>query len=249
MDFELERELVRLFWECVSAHCAAVQAIVTGPGDKAAPPEDAKKLHKGVAKRTRKRRPPGKKAAEREARDAEDALPNQSLAMFHFSRLRIFLKEIADWTASLPAAPGGLVSQIGSVCHDLLDRARTAPDLVALLAESNLRLLGAEGLLLVQPGEPAGSQPIEEGGAPAKVATRQARPVPAGTIDPWKEGGKARRGSIDGRMLDAILKDPTAIAWTAVRWAEHLKCARSSVTAAQTWKELQTIRREQKQDG
>ncbi|MGI6414352.1 MAG: hypothetical protein ACOX1P_01685 [Thermoguttaceae bacterium] len=249
MDFELERELVRLFWECVSAHCAAVQATMTGPADETVTPEGAKKLQKGAAKRTRKRQPSGTEGAEREARGAEDALPNQSLAMFHFSRLRIFLKEIDDLTASPPAAPAGLVSQIGAVCSDLLDRARTAPDLVALLAESNLRLLGAEGLLLVQPDEPAGSQPIEEGGAPAKVATRRARPIPAGTIDLLEEAGKGNRGSIDGRMLDAILKDPTAIGWTAVRWAEHLKCARSSVIATQTWKELQTIRKEQRQDG
>ena len=66
-----------------------------------------------------------------------------------------------------------------------------------------------------------------------------------GVVSP-EGGGKSPTGkgkNINGRMLDAIQEDQEALGWNSRQWAEHLKCAKSSVVETKTWKDLQ-MRRE-----
>jgi hypothetical protein len=52
-----------------------------------------------------------------------------------------------------------------------------------------------------------------------------------------------RRLSVNARMLETIQTNPDAMGWNSMRWARHLKCAKSSVVDTQTWKDLK-MRRE-----
>lgn len=252
MEFELERELTALFWECVSAHCAAVQAAAATRGDDSAQPKEVESRRKKVAATARQKRPLINKSAKKETSRSGDGFSGQSLTMFHFSRVRIFLKEIGERTSAVPKAAGEVVNRIESVCLRLARRARTVPELVTLLADSNLRLLGAEGLLVVEPGgnlvARIGSQIAPCRQQPAEIPPRGSERIGRSAAGRLGSRPKGKRKSINGRMLHAILKNPKAIGWTAVRFAGQLKCAKSSVIATQTWKELQIIRKQKRDD-
>lgn len=250
MDFSLEKELTALFWECISLHCAAVQTTAAAAGHETELRKVAGKAGRSGATGAKKRHSVGSGAG-RESSAAGDAFSRQSLVTYHFSRLQVFLKEMEEIAASVPEGIDGVVSRIESVCLALMDQARTVPDLVSLVTESSLHVLGAEGLLLVQPGENAaawtGGQRAERRREPAEAAARGSEAVQQDTIGLVERIPKGKRKSVNGRMLHAILKNPKAIGWTAVRWAAHLKCARSSVVATRAWKELQLIRKSQRQ--
>jgi hypothetical protein len=53
----------------------------------------------------------------------------------------------------------------------------------------------------------------------------------------------AKRKNINARMLETIQMNPDAMGWSSEKWRVHLKCAKSSVVATPTWKDL-LIRRD-----
>jgi hypothetical protein len=74
------------------------------------------------------------------------------------------------------------------------------------------------------------------------AAERKAPPESASerNADPdLPAGPKVRRScGINARMLETIQSNPDAMGWSCPRWATHLKCAKSSVVATETWKDL-----------
>jgi hypothetical protein len=51
-----------------------------------------------------------------------------------------------------------------------------------------------------------------------------------------------RKLSVNARMLETMQQNPESHGWSAFRWSEHLKCAKSSVASTQTWRELALVR-------
>jgi hypothetical protein len=54
------------------------------------------------------------------------------------------------------------------------------------------------------------------------------------------------KGTVNQRMLEWMQKDPEAMGWKCRQWAEHLKCAKSTVVATPTWGNLKSIRLDNK---
>ena len=54
--------------------------------------------------------------------------------------------------------------------------------------------------------------------------------------------GAVKGKRINARMLETIMTTPDTRGWTARKWAEHLKCSKSSVIATGAWKALKTHR-------
>jgi hypothetical protein len=51
-------------------------------------------------------------------------------------------------------------------------------------------------------------------------------------------GGKGIRLGVNARMIETIQTIAEALGWNSTQWAKHLKCAKSSVVATKTWKDL-----------
>jgi hypothetical protein len=80
--------------------------------------------------------------------------------------------------------------------------------------------------------------------APAAEATQEARAQAAAQPTPATGPRVVRRSAgINARMLEEIQANPDAMGWSCKQWAQHLKCAKSSVVETQTWKDL-AMRRE-----
>jgi hypothetical protein len=78
----------------------------------------------------------------------------------------------------------------------------------------------------------------------AAAQNRIQAPAPAAPVGP-EDGSRVivRTAGINARMMETIHADPEAMGWNSTQWAKHLKCAKSSVVATQTWKDL-SMRRE-----
>lgn len=58
-----------------------------------------------------------------------------------------------------------------------------------------------------------------------------------------KQQTVGKRPGINARMLEAMQANPQMVmGWSAARWAKHLKCAKSSIAATATWKDLMMAR-------
>jgi hypothetical protein len=66
------------------------------------------------------------------------------------------------------------------------------------------------------------------------------RPVPLGepTISEPHSIMPRSKPRVNARMLETIQANPEAMGWNSKQWAEHLRCAKSSVVDTQTWKDL-----------
>src|SRR6185369_13827529 len=51
-----------------------------------------------------------------------------------------------------------------------------------------------------------------------------------------------RKKNVNGRMLEKLQNDQACRGWTSTQWAQFLSCSRPSVTATDTWKQLEQIR-------
>ena len=60
------------------------------------------------------------------------------------------------------------------------------------------------------------------------------------------ERARIRPATVNQRMAGEIMVNPEAMGWSCSRWAEHLKCARSTVVEAATWKRLENARQQAK---
>jgi hypothetical protein len=80
--------------------------------------------------------------------------------------------------------------------------------------------------------------------AASRDSATAAEPVPANGSHASQSDTQSvpRKASINARMLETIQKNHEARGWGCKRWAEHLKCAKSSVVETQTWKTLSTLR-------
>jgi hypothetical protein len=51
-----------------------------------------------------------------------------------------------------------------------------------------------------------------------------------------------RGGTINDRMSGCIMKNQAAMGWNSREWAEHLKCAESTIVETSVWKKLESAR-------
>jgi len=72
----------------------------------------------------------------------------------------------------------------------------------------------------------------------------QAAPIKAVT-EKRLTSGKQVRKNVNARMIEKITQNHEAMGWTSPEWARQLTCAKSSVVATRTWKDL-TMARERK---
>jgi hypothetical protein len=68
----------------------------------------------------------------------------------------------------------------------------------------------------------------------------QSEPETAEAPEPG--AAKARRGSVNQRMLETIHRDPSSVEWTQRKWAEYLGCQPSAVAQAPAWQTIKTAR-------
>ncbi len=52
--------------------------------------------------------------------------------------------------------------------------------------------------------------------------------------------------TVNERMAGTIMENSEAMGWNSAQWAKHLKCAKSSVVDAATWKKLESARQQAK---
>lgn len=58
-----------------------------------------------------------------------------------------------------------------------------------------------------------------------------------------KQQSTQKRPGINARMLEAMQENPSEVmGWSSARWAEHLKCVKSSIVETPTWKDLMMAR-------
>jgi hypothetical protein len=72
--------------------------------------------------------------------------------------------------------------------------------------------------------------------------------APVAQVSPNGQGGGGARvvpkprASVNARMLQTIQEDPDAMGWSCKQWAQHLRCAKSSVVETATWKNMSITR-------
>lgn len=77
--------------------------------------------------------------------------------------------------------------------------------------------------------------------APATTATS---PVPEG-----KPGQRKKpKTRVNAKMLETLLNVPDSYAWSARKWAQHLRCSVSSVAETEAWKKVIPTRQKQERD-
>jgi hypothetical protein len=74
------------------------------------------------------------------------------------------------------------------------------------------------------------------------VAGREEQPGEPATPDNRPRAARARKASVNARMLEAIQANEEAMGWNSRQWAQHLKCAKSSVVETETWDMLRMKR-------
>jgi hypothetical protein len=128
-----------------------------------------------------------------------------------------------------------------------LDRQGTARRIWQELCEDQLPLMDEAGLFPAVSADPltATNADREQSElAPsehtAEPSTAIDRPLPLGSQTPAEGAPRVvqRRPGINARMLDTIQTNTEAMGWSCRQWAEHLKCAKSSVVETPTWKNL-----------
>jgi len=61
-----------------------------------------------------------------------------------------------------------------------------------------------------------------------------------------REKGKTRQATVNEQMAGMIMKNPNAMGWSSPEWAKTLKCGKSTVVETPTWKNLETVRLDEK---
>jgi hypothetical protein len=52
----------------------------------------------------------------------------------------------------------------------------------------------------------------------------------------------SKRGTVNQRMLEELLRNPPSARWTQREWAAFLKCSPAAVDKAQTWDKVKSVR-------
>ncbi|MDG1510508.1 MAG: hypothetical protein P8R31_02365, partial [Mariniblastus sp.] len=58
-----------------------------------------------------------------------------------------------------------------------------------------------------------------------------------------------RPATVNQRMAGKITENYEALGWNSTQWAKHLKCAKSTVVATATWKQLKVAQQKAKAEG
>ncbi len=107
-----------------------------------------------------------------------------------------------------------------------------------------LRMLHAESAKAqdrAETREPDLLIPIGSGDHDDEPAEKE--PVEASTDGNGKTPREGKGKRINARMLEVIVENHEARGWTAQRWAEHFKCAKSTVIATTAWGRLREYRK------
>jgi hypothetical protein len=53
---------------------------------------------------------------------------------------------------------------------------------------------------------------------------------------------RAKKATVNARMIDALQSHPEAIGWTAKKWSQHLRCSPAAIVATNAWKSMKLDR-------
>jgi hypothetical protein len=59
---------------------------------------------------------------------------------------------------------------------------------------------------------------------------------------------KARKATVNARMVDTVMRQPESRGWTAQQWAAHLGCGKTAVLKAKTWQSLKVVKAGEQQE-